>query len=169
MSGRLIRLGTSLGRARHRVALGRRWRRAELAVALVCMAGGFVAVFFGWLEASGTADVRIQIQDCLSGGIGGLALLVTGAVIAHAAVSDRLAGRSEELLGQLVAAVRYPAAVAAEAAGGRPEELVATGASFHLSSCDVLDPATSTTVITARQARRQGLSACRVCVPEQWS
>jgi hypothetical protein len=141
----------------------RLWKRHELTVALLLIAGGFLAVFFGWLEASGTADMRIQLQDCISGGVGGLALILIGAVLAHSHVADRAAERTEALLQQLVEG-RADLAVDAEPDLALAGTVRATRASYHLAGCDLLG-SDSADVMTVRQAQRTGLAPCRVCAP----
>jgi hypothetical protein len=144
---------------------------------LLLVIGGFVAVFLGWLEASGTADVRVQMQDLISGGIGGLALLFVGGVLLQSALADRVARRTEVALGRLADALvpgalpagAVPAArPAAESNGlGAADAVLATHASYHLPACDLLDGRQTEQVrpTTIRQARRSGLAACRVCFP----
>jgi hypothetical protein len=154
--------------------------RVQTPLGLLLVIAGFVAVFMGWLEASSTADVRIQMQDLISGGVGGLGMLVIGGVLLQSALSDRAARRTELALvriadllepgaGAIAPAVSPTgptvAAVGVDARGR--VAVLATHASFHLPGCDLLDDraAEQVTPTTVRQARRKGLQACRVCVP----
>ena len=154
--------------------------RVQTPLGLLLVVAGFVAVFLGWLEASGTADVRIQMQDLISGGVGGLGMLVVGGVLLQSALSDRAAYRTEVALAR-IADLLEPASGATvsglspvgtsdatqDVDGRGRVAVLATHASFHLPGCDLLDDreAEQVTPTTLRQARRKGLQACRVCVP----
>jgi hypothetical protein len=151
-----------MNQMRRAFAVVRGWTgRGAMALSLGLVVAGFGAVFFGWLEASGTADVRIQMQDLISGGVGGIALVVVGATLTYVTVADRIAARSEHLLTRL--AERLDPQTLGTVAGDR---LVATAASIHREGCDLLDGGVDTVPVTRRDVRRRGLSACRVCRPE---
>lgn len=53
----------------------------SIVLALGLIAGGFVAIGLGWKGAAGSLVVAEQLPYLLSGGVGGLALIVTGAGI----------------------------------------------------------------------------------------
>ena len=100
-----------------------------LVLGAVSLAGGFLAIAFGWYHAGNTDEVWIQNQEILSGGFGGLALVVMGSALV---VRDR-SGRSQALLLEALQAMRVsgddpapldvtavPAADGPEANGPRP-------------------------------------------------
>jgi hypothetical protein len=151
--------------------------RVQTPLGLLLVVGGFVAVFLGWLEASGTADVRIQMQDLISGGVGGLGMLVVGGVLLQSALADRAAQRTETALHRLADALDPAARVTATdvaplvqltpARQPAPATVLATHASYHRPGCDLLDdrPEQEISSTTELKARRSGLNACRVCLP----
>jgi hypothetical protein len=148
--------------------------KVQTPLGLLLVVAGFVAVFLGWLEASGTADVRVQMQDLISGGVGGLGMLVVGGVLLQSALADRAARRTEAGLARLADALDLGAQLASEPALAHASAtndsraavaVLATHASYHLPACDLLaerDPE-QVQPTTVRQARRNGLAACRVC------
>lgn len=144
--------------------------RVQSLLGLLLVVGGFAAIFFGWLEASGTADVRVQMQDLISGGIGGLGMLVVGGVLLQSALADRSAARTEAALARL-AAVLGPAPTdrGLHLVGDVSSDVVATHASYHRPGCDLLTARDSTALRTlpGEQARAEGLGACRVCRPDE--
>jgi hypothetical protein len=150
--------------------------RVQTPLGLLLVVGGFVAVFLGWLEASGTADVRIQMQDLISGGVGGLGLLVIGGVLLQSALADRAARRTESALVRLADALEHGASTttSATASATAPAAdskaaltVLATHASFHLPGCDLIEDRETDQVSTTSmaQARLSGLKPCRVCLP----
>jgi hypothetical protein len=64
---------------------GTRWSargvRLPVVIAGVLVAAGFVAVALAWYHAGNTDQVWIQNQEIVSGGIGGLGLIVVGSVL----------------------------------------------------------------------------------------
>jgi hypothetical protein len=58
----------------------RRFRAPDPALVFAGVAAsGLVGLVFGWIGVSGTLDVSSQVAYTVSGGIGGLALVITGA------------------------------------------------------------------------------------------
>ena len=139
--------------------------RAEPPAGLALLGTGFAAIGLGWLEASGTADVRIQMQDLISGGVGGLAMVLTGVVLLGCHVAASAGRRLEAAL----------AAVTEHMASGQPSDtapdapqdvVVVSHASYHRPSCDLLADRASLTTAHLTELGERGLSACRVCQPE---
>jgi hypothetical protein len=58
--------------------------------------GGFVAIGMGWRVAARWGLVALQVPAVVSGAIGGVALVVTGAFLAHVQVGRRLAAQERE-------------------------------------------------------------------------
>jgi hypothetical protein len=87
------------------------WSRDPAAPSLLLYAalvvGGFVAIGLGWRAAARTLIVPFQVPALVSGGIGGLALIVLGAGLAATQVGRRLAAaeraETEDLLDEAAA------------------------------------------------------------------
>lgn len=150
--------------------------KVQTPLGLLLIVAGFAAVFFGWLEASGTADVRIQLQDLISGGVGGLGMLVIGGVLLQSALADRAARGTEEALARLADALETESTAARAvvqttvtqgALAPSGSQVLATHASFHLPGCDLLEGRAEEQVqpTSEKRARKRGLNPCRVCLP----
>jgi hypothetical protein len=82
------------------------WTRDPAAPSLLlygCLVvGGFVAIALGWRVAARTLFVYFQVPALVSGGVGGLALIVIGSGLAATQVGRRLAAaeraETEDLL-----------------------------------------------------------------------
>ena len=82
------------------------WTRDPLAPSLLLFGGivltGFVAIAIGWKVAARTLIVPFQVPAMVSGGLGGLALIILGAGLASIQVGRRLAAEeraeTEDLL-----------------------------------------------------------------------
>jgi hypothetical protein len=87
------------------------WSRDPAAPSLLLFAGlvlgGFVAIGLGWRAAARTLFVPFQVPALVSGGVGGLALIVLGAGLAATQVARRLAAEeraeTEDLLDEAAA------------------------------------------------------------------
>ena len=134
--------------------------RVEVPAGLLLLGGGFLAVGAGWLEASGTPDVRIQMQDLISGGIGGLAMVVAGLALLLGAVVSRAGRRLEHAL----LALASTAHAGNPASPDDPTELVATHASYHRAGCDLV--ADRPGLLPLQRHEVDALSPCGVCRPE---
>jgi hypothetical protein len=135
--------------------------RVEVPAGVALIAAGFGAVGLGWLEASGTADMRIQMQDLISGAIAGLGMIVVGSALLCAHVVLRASTR-------LITVTRGPlrADVPAQVSGADREGYVATHASYHRAGCDLLDGRDGTRPVDLPDAATGGLTPCAVCRPE---
>lgn len=155
--------------------------RFLLAVAGALMTAGVVAIILGWIGAARSILVVKQIPYLISGGIGGLALLIIGAVFLgtedvrrDAARLDRL----EAMVEQLHAALLVADPVAAdEIMTGRPaDRLMATaadgvvvlpqGKSFHRGDCPMVEGKPAAESLPVERATSRGLVPCRLCAPQ---
>jgi hypothetical protein len=79
----------------------------SLGLYLALVIAGFVAIGLGWRAAARTLFVPFQVPALVSGGIGGLALIVLGAGLAATQVGRRLAAEeraeTEDLLDEAAA------------------------------------------------------------------
>jgi hypothetical protein len=87
------------------------WTRDPAAPSLALfgalVVGGFVAIGLGWRAAARTLFVPFQVPALVSGGVGGLALIVLGAGLAATQVTRRLNAQerseTEDLLDEAAA------------------------------------------------------------------
>ena len=87
------------------------WTRDPLAPSLLLFGGivvaGFVSIALGWKVAARTLVVPFQVPAMVSGGLGGLALIILGAGLASIQVGRRLAAEeraeTEDLLDEAAA------------------------------------------------------------------
>jgi hypothetical protein len=75
----------------------------SLALFAALVAGGLVTIGLGWRVAARTLVVAYQVPALVSGAMGGLALVLIGAALAHVQDSRRLAAREREATEALLA------------------------------------------------------------------
>ena len=152
-----------------------RWEKlgGQLAIAY-CLAGLFL-VFLGWNGAASYDRVSAQIPYVVSGGLGGLALVVIGVglMIVQSNRADRAALQATVV--ELRDALDRPggAETAAEAAPAtaRPattsgtDTVLAGSSSYHRPGCRLIEGQSPLTEMTRDGAATRGLAACRVCAP----
>jgi hypothetical protein len=138
-----------------------------------CIAG-FVLIFLGWNGTASHDREPEQIPYIVSGGIAGLGLVVVGAalIVAHSLRTDRveLRGAIEDLRSAIerAAAAPGPAAVAESGSSGAETETVIAGAdSYHRAGCTLVVGQAQAVAMTRSQAAAAGLTACRVCKPDE--
>lgn len=157
----------------------------ELWGGLALVAIGFVAVAIGWVRAAGTVDVRVQLQLLISGGLGGLGLVVAGAFLVQAYLTTSGFRRLEHQLDRVTSALLE---LAGTASAFRPDEAVPQGqapsdgseatdtapggwvlashAAYHVPGCDLLEGREDVRPMTLEEAGAERLAPCRVCVKE---
>jgi hypothetical protein len=133
---------------------------ARLGVGLCFL--GFVVIFIAWNGAASVDRITSQFPYLISGGIGGLGLIVVGAalIVVETSREERDALRSE--LSELRAAIAPP-----------PEEPVTNGkgpfvrgaTSYHRPSCRLLEGRGDLPRVDSDDVARHRLVACRVCEP----
>lgn len=75
-------------------------------VAVGLMVLGFSATVLGWAGAAATLAVPVQVPYLVSGGLGGLALVITGAAVLDVQVGRRVAARERIELESVLADTR---------------------------------------------------------------
>ena len=155
----------------------RRWQpRVSLGgrLGLVVIAVGLLAIGLGWNGMAGAGgqinhvtDLRAQLPWLVSGGLLGLALVVLGSALvvaqSHRVDRARLEARLEELIGVVASRSTFTAVteVPGDVAG-----LVAAGtASYHLSTCRLVEGRDEAEYLTPTEADARGLKPCRICKP----
>jgi hypothetical protein len=141
-------------------ALAARWAGLGGRLGLGFALGGFLLIAVAWNGAAGLDYVQGQLPYLISGGVGGLSLVVLGSalLIVENARRDRalLERRLEELVATMGRSVSAPA--------GHAGQVVAGAMSFHHPDCRLVEERGAELVSRAR-AEEEGLSACRVCTP----
>ena len=127
-----------------------------------CVAG-FVAIGFGWNGSARTAFVDSQFPYLISGGTGGLALVLLGiGLLLMAQIRDERMKLGDQFR---EAAAAMSKAVSAPTAAG-PGGLVVVGKStYHRQECRLVEGKADVDMVAVEVARLQGLSPCRVCDP----
>lgn len=132
---------------------------------LLFAAIGFAVIGFGWNGAAKEALIDKQFPYLISGGLGGLALVMFGGVLLLLAQlraeRAKLAAQLEEM-GSVVSKAAAPPAEAAT--NGR---VVAGSATYHRPDCRLVEGKSDLDVVPVEVARERGLSACRVCNPNR--
>jgi len=133
----------------------------------ICLLG-FVVIFLGWNGAASLNSLPAQFPYLISGGIGGLALVVIGAalIIVDSSRDDRERMQREiaELKGSLQPSPNGKAAKEPEPS--TRGNFIAGEHTYHLPSCRLLEGRDDLPRITKERATKLKLSACRVCHPE---
>jgi hypothetical protein len=137
-----------------------------------CLAGLFL-IFLGWNGAASYDREPAQIPYVVSGGLGGLALVVIGAslLVVQSQRADRAAMQAS--IEDLRAAIERAGGVAgdtgmstAAAASRVPAgEVVAGASSYHRPDCKLVEGQRGVAAMTLSAAISRGLDACRVCAP----
>lgn len=86
----------------------------SLALFALLVVVGFAAVVGGWRVAAGTAFVPEQVAALLSGGLGGLALVLIGSILAVVQVGRRLAAAEAQATDAVLDEAEQVLAVLAE-------------------------------------------------------
>ena len=75
-------------------------------IASLLMLGGFVAFLLSWRGVAATLAVPVQLPYLISGGVGGLSLLIVGGSIVLVQTSRRRAAREYRQLGEILERAR---------------------------------------------------------------
>lgn len=148
---------------------------------LVALGGIFMLV--GWLGVSREVLVAKQLPFLVSGGIGGLALVVVGAKLISARDLQKYEDRLEHLEGLVdqlhtillteadrpaepeTAAAGDPAAPGSQPNGVHRVSALPNGTSFHRPDCSMVAGKPGVIWVAAAEATSEGLHPCRVCQP----
>lgn len=143
----------------------RRLSQYPLYIAVAFAAVGFLLLFLAWNEAAELDHVSGQIPILISGGLTGLGLVGVGLTMAITAELRRTTG---QLLGELSEVREAIASVAATPGTARVTgEVVAGATTYHRPTCHLVEHRDDLEQLTADDARDRGLTACRICKPDQ--
>jgi hypothetical protein len=125
---------------------------------------GFVTIGFGWNGMAKVACPDCQLPYLLSGGAGGLGLIVVGGVLLlMSQVRDERLKLGEQLQALGITMSR---AVSAPAVAAAPEGRVLAGRStYHRPGCRLIEGKSDIDELSVDVAALRGLTACRVCDP----
>lgn len=147
-----------------------RWDRLGGLLGITYCVIGALLIFLGWNGAASYDRVSAQIPYVVSGGLGGLALVVLGSalLVAQSHRGDRAALQAtlEDLraaLGRVAAAEQ----VVAVAHGAKIDAgvVLAGPNSYHRPDCRLVQGQSGLTPMDTASAREQGLEPCRICTP----
>jgi hypothetical protein len=154
----------------------KRWARLGGVLGIVYCLAGFFLVFLGWNGAATYDRVEAQIPYVVSGGLGGLGLIIVGAalIVAQSVRADRVQLRdSLEQLREAIersAAERPVGATPAEASGAlaasADDRVVAGPSSYHRATCRVIEGQADVVTMARGEAVASGRTPCRVCAPD---
>jgi hypothetical protein len=135
---------------------------------LVFCVAGFVTIGFGWNGMAKLACPDCQLPYLLSGGAAGgaLVLLGVGLLVMAQFRSERMK-LTDEL--QRVGSIISRAIAASPAAGTASSNgrVVAGKSTYHRPDCRLVEGKSDLDLMTIGAAKASGLTACRVCNPEQ--
>jgi hypothetical protein len=156
---------------------------AQLAsyVAIGMIVAGFLVIGLAWNGAASLDFIQGQFPYLLSGGLGGLGLIVAGMAIMYVQTTRALAVERSRQMERVNAEARAvlavireddlgPAAgahnVSANGSGPQTGTLVVAGrSSFHDPECHLVAARTDLDRVEREQARGRGLNPCRICKP----
>lgn len=130
---------------------------------------GLIAIVLGWLGASGTVYVGLQVPYLVSGAALGIALVIVGTGLLVVQVMTRQTRLLRRLLAEVEAPAESTAPPAITSNGDAPHAtgavfVVRGGRWFHRAGCQLLEGKRATRVEAGR-AEDQGLMPCRLCDP----
>jgi hypothetical protein len=173
-SGRFGRLAAAVAAIRTR-AMGGRRDRWLLIVGGVLMPLGVLLILLGWLGASHTPLPFEQNDYLISGGILGLALVISGGFVYFAYWQSTRIHESRAQSQELISALSrletlLGGGVAGAVTGGLPglgagtRKFVATpnGSIFHRPDCTVVAGRTDLSAVDSDKTK---LEPCRICTP----
>jgi hypothetical protein len=141
-------------------------------LAIMFAVAGFTAIALGWNGAARFAYVDQQFPYLLSGGVGGIALILVGVGILMIAQIRTDRRKLMNVLEVMAVAVRKSAspeaqmpAEAAEVSAGTNGWVIAGPSTYHRPGCRLVH-GKDLDRITVGSAQASGLSPCRVCKPE---
>jgi len=145
-----------------------RWNTLGGKLGISFCVAGLAVIWSGWNGAASYNDIRKQFPYLVSGGIGGLALVVIGAalMVIQSQRADRV--QLEANLIELRKILeRMTGAPASNGAEPHDDGLVVAGPNaFHRPSCKLVT-GRDLRKVTVDEAEAAGLEACRTCAPAE--
>jgi len=155
-------------------------------VGWILTALGALAILFGYLGLSRKAFVGEQLPYLISGGIGGMVLVIVGGVFLATEDIRRNLARVDDLqrtVGELTVLVtdlhsvllalpgaaeevRRDAPANGSGNGSAPFLALPDGTRYHRAGCPMVDGKAAAEPISAASARQRNMQPCGVCNPE---
>ena len=129
---------------------------------------GFFVIALAWNGAAGLDYAQGQLPYLISGGAGGVGLIIIGGAVIVAESNRRDRAILERKLDQLTAVLgrMAPAAGGNGSSAAVDGDLVVAGrSSYHLADCRLVEGRTDNETMTKAQAEEMGLARCRICRP----
>lgn len=123
------------------------------------MAAGIALVVLGWWGAAHSELFIDQVPYLISGGILGLGLIVTAAVVGASALNERAL---RELRRDLLVAFGMSGGIEASEGDGSVL-LVPGGRSYHVPGCPIAEGKQGIEETTIADAAGRGFVACKLC------
>ncbi len=146
------------------------WAKLSNYLSFAIIGLGFLALYLGWNGAANKNCVDCQIPYLISGGMTGLALVGTGIGVLVVQNARRNKGEIEEQLREIGDVLER-----ANGGGGgqrrssarttRAGQVLAGATSYHKPNCRLVEGRDDAEIVSLREARSRGLTACRVCKP----
>ena len=145
----------------------RSWAKSSLYLSVALIAVGFLLLYFAWNGAAEKDFIQGQFPYLLSGGLGGIGLILCGLtlVITQSFRRDLLSlqDRIDELIAQQ--AGHGSPATGATLTALPSDGFVTNGATYHLPSCRTVQGRSGLELVSAEDAAARELTPCRVCRP----
>ena len=137
---------------------------------------GFFVIALAWSGAAGLDYSQGQLPYVISGGFGGLGLIVTGAALTIAESNRRDRAVLEQQLTQMTSAISKLNLSGGAATNGKgdwaafaqagPDDVVVGRSSYHRPDCRLIAGREEAEILHRDDAvSNRSLSACRVCKP----
>lgn len=142
-----------------------RWAGMAGRMGMACAIAGFGVIALAWNGAAGLDYAQGQLPYLLSGGFGGLGLIIIGGALIVAESNRRDRAILERKLEQIALGLGRGAA-GNGSAGSATGNMVAVGrSSFHRPDCRLVEGRGDHELLSRADAEAQGLARCRICNP----
>jgi hypothetical protein len=125
---------------------------------------GFLVIAVAWNGAADLDYAQGQLPYLISGGFGGLGLILVGSALLVAESNRRDRAVLERKLDQIVAGLGR-GLVNGNGSAARGSLVVAGRSSYHRPDCHLVEGRDDNEQMSKSEAEAQGLAACRICNP----
>lgn len=144
------------------------WSKGIIYSAVGLTGVGLLLIALAWNGAASLDYAQGQIPYLLSGGAGGLALVIAGIALMTVYSLRRdllLLGRKLDRMAQALEA--DPAQGSPAAAAGQTGQVVAGRTTYHTPHCHLVEDRDDLQTMEPETAHNQGLAPCRICNPAE--